>query len=77
MTKWNRLKLEAADGEKYLTDVADPETLLRLVQSVSSPKVEPIKLRPDHTNRKRRTFHGKDHRNPLLPGWNREIEYNG
>jgi len=32
VTKCNRLKLEAADGKKYLTDVADPETLLRLIQ---------------------------------------------
>jgi hypothetical protein len=44
VTKCNRLKMEAADGKKYLTDVADPETLLRLIQSVSSPKAEPIKL---------------------------------
>jgi hypothetical protein len=36
--------MEAADGKKYLTDVADPETLLRLIQSVPSPKAEPIKL---------------------------------
>jgi hypothetical protein len=36
--------LEAADGKKYLTDVANAETLLRLVQSVPSPKAEPIKL---------------------------------
>ena len=35
VTKCNRLKMEAADGKKYLTDVADPETLLRLIQSVS------------------------------------------
>jgi DNA-damage-inducible protein D len=34
VTKCNRLKLEAADGKKYLTDVADVETLLRLIQSV-------------------------------------------
>jgi hypothetical protein len=34
----------AADGKSYLTDVADPETLLRLIQSVPSPKAEPIKL---------------------------------
>jgi DNA-damage-inducible protein D len=34
VTKCNRLKLEAADGKKYLTDVADPATLLRLIQSV-------------------------------------------
>lgn len=44
VTNCNRLKLEAADGKKYNTDVADPETLLRLVQSVPSPKAEPIKL---------------------------------
>ncbi|HXP50668.1 MAG TPA: Bro-N domain-containing protein [Bacteroidia bacterium] len=40
----HQLKLEAADGKKYLTDVANPETLLRLIQSVPSPKAEPIKL---------------------------------
>jgi len=44
VTKCHRLKLEAADGKKYLTDVADTETLLRLIQSVPSPKAEPIKL---------------------------------
>jgi len=45
VTNCNRLKLPAADGKKYLTDVATAETLLRLVQSVPSPKAEPIKLR--------------------------------
>ena len=44
VTKCNRLKLPAADGKRYLTDVATAETLLRLVQSVPSPKAEPIKL---------------------------------
>ena len=44
MTKCHQLKFEAADGKKYLTDAADPETLLRLIQSVPSPKAEPIKL---------------------------------
>ena len=44
VTNCNQLKLEAADGKKYNTDVADPETLLRLIQSVPSPKAEPIKL---------------------------------
>ncbi|MBN1307100.1 MAG: hypothetical protein JXA18_04230 [Chitinispirillaceae bacterium] len=44
VTNCHRLKLEAADGKKYLTDVADPETLLRLIQSVPSPKAEPVKL---------------------------------
>ncbi len=44
VTKCNQLKLPAADGKSYLTDVANAETLLRLVQSVPSPKAEPIKL---------------------------------
>src|SRR4030066_1421304 len=44
VTKCHRLKLPAADGTNYLTDVATAETLLRLVQSVPSPKAEPIKL---------------------------------
>ena len=38
VTNCHGLKLTAKDGKKYLTDVADPETLLRLVQSVPSPK---------------------------------------
>lgn len=44
VTKCHQLKMVAADGKKYLTDVAGPETLLRLIQSVPSPKAEPIKL---------------------------------
>jgi hypothetical protein len=44
VTNCHRLKMEAADGKKYMTDVANPETLLRLIQSVPSPKAEPIKL---------------------------------
>jgi len=44
VTKCDKLKLKAVDGKKYLTDVADTETLLRLVQSVPSPKAEPFKL---------------------------------
>jgi hypothetical protein len=44
VTKCNQLKLEAADGKKYLTDVANAGTILRLIQSVPSPKAEPIKL---------------------------------
>jgi DNA-damage-inducible protein D len=43
VTKCNRLKLPAADGKKYLTDVASAETLLRIIQSVPSPRAEPIK----------------------------------
>ena len=44
VTNCHLLKLEAADGKKYLTDVANVETLLRLIQSVPSPKAEPVKL---------------------------------
>ncbi len=44
VTNCNRLKLPAEDGKLRLTDVAAPETLLRLIQSVPSPRAEPIKL---------------------------------
>ncbi len=44
VTACHRLKLPAADGKNYLTDVATADTLLRLIQSVPSPKAEPIKL---------------------------------
>ncbi len=44
VTNCNRLKMMATDGKQRLTDVATAETLLRLVQSVPSPKAEPIKL---------------------------------
>ena len=39
-----QLKLPASDGKKYFTDCADTETLLRLIQSIPSPKAEPFKL---------------------------------
>ncbi len=41
--KIGQLKLEADDGKKYLTDVADAETLMRLIQSIPSSKAEPFK----------------------------------
>jgi DNA-damage-inducible protein D len=44
VTNCHQLKMAAADGKQRLTDVATAETLLRLVQSVPSPKAEPIKL---------------------------------
>jgi hypothetical protein len=44
VTDCYQLKFPAADGRQRLTDVATAETLLRLVQSVPSPKAEPIKL---------------------------------
>jgi hypothetical protein len=40
----NQLKLPAADGKKYLTDVADTEQILRLIQSIPSKRAEPFKL---------------------------------
>jgi hypothetical protein len=44
VTNCYQLKMAADDGKQRLTDVASAETLLRLVQSVPSPKAEPIKL---------------------------------
>ena len=44
VTNCNQLKMRAADGKMYLTDVADTEQLLRLIQSVPSPKAEPFKM---------------------------------
>lgn len=44
VTKCDKLKLRSSDGKEYLTDVANPETLFRLIQSIPSPKAEPIKL---------------------------------
>ena len=44
VTKCDKLKLQSADGKFYKTDVANAETLLRLIQSVPSKKAEPIKL---------------------------------
>ena len=44
VTNCHQLKMTATDGKQRLTDVATAETLLRLVQSVPSPKAEPIKL---------------------------------
>jgi len=44
VTNCHQLKMSAEDGKMRLTDAADPETLLRLIQSVPSPRAEPIKL---------------------------------
>ncbi|MCC7202050.1 MAG: Bro-N domain-containing protein [Nitrospirae bacterium] len=44
VTNCHQLKMVAEDGKMRLTDTADTETLLRLIQSVPSPKAEPIKL---------------------------------
>ncbi len=44
VTNCHQLKMTAEDGKQRLTDVATAETLLRLIQSVPSPKAEPIKM---------------------------------
>lgn len=43
VTKCNALKMPSVDGKMRLTDMADTETLLRLIQSIPSPKAEPFK----------------------------------
>jgi BRO family, N-terminal domain len=44
VTNCNQLKMQAADGKFYITDVADTVQLFRLIQSIPSPKAEPFKL---------------------------------
>ena len=44
VTNCNALKMTAADGKKRFTDVATTEQLLRIIQSIPSPKAEPFKL---------------------------------
>jgi len=44
VTKCHQLKLIAKDGKYYETDVADTETMFRIIQSIPSPNVEPFKL---------------------------------
>src|SRR5690348_3050838 len=43
LSKCERLKMTAADGKQRQTDAADTETLLRIIQSIPSPKAEPVK----------------------------------
>ncbi|WP_409969925.1 BRO family protein [Bengtsoniella intestinalis] len=44
LTNCKQLKLKAADGKRYNTDVADTEQILRIIQSIPSPKAEPMKM---------------------------------
>jgi hypothetical protein len=44
LTNCKQLKMTAADGKKRLTDVANTEQLLRIIQSIPSPKAEPFKM---------------------------------
>ena len=55
-TNCSQLKMRSADGKRYNTDVADTEQLLRIIQSIPSPKAEPFKagklrLLMDYTDR--------------------------
>jgi len=43
VTNCHSLKMTAADGRKRLTDVANTEQLMRIIQSIPSPKAEPFK----------------------------------
>ena len=47
MTNCHQLKLPAADGKKYMTDVADLEGIFRIIQSIPSKKAEPVKRKPE------------------------------
>ena len=44
LTNCKQLKMTASDGKERLTDVADTEQLLRIIQSIPSPKAEPFKM---------------------------------
>lgn len=44
VTNYNQLKMKAQDGKMRMTDIADTEQMLRLIQSISSPKAEPFKI---------------------------------
>ncbi len=44
LTNCQQLKMLSADGKRYKTDVADTEQLLRIIQSIPSPKAEPFKM---------------------------------
>jgi len=53
VTNCNQLKLTASDGKQRLTDVADTEQLMRIIQSVPSKKAEPFKLWLAHLGQER------------------------
>jgi DNA-damage-inducible protein D len=44
VTNCHQLKMQASDGKFYTTDAADLETIFRLIQSIPSPKAEPVKM---------------------------------
>jgi hypothetical protein len=44
LTNCKQLKMKAADGKKYSTDAASTKGILRIIQSIPSPKAEPFKI---------------------------------
>ena len=48
----SQLKMQSADGKFYNTDVANTEGLLRIIQSVPSPKAEPLQETPEKSSKK-------------------------
>jgi len=53
LTNCKQLKMTATDGKRRLTDVANTEQLLRIIQSIPSPKAEPFKAWLAHVGRER------------------------
>lgn len=53
VTNCNQLKLRAEDGKLRMTDVADIEQIFRIIQSIPSPKAEPIKQWMAHVAKER------------------------
>jgi len=51
-TNCSQLKMKAEDGKMRLTDVADTEEILRLIQSIPSPKAEPFKMWLENSSKK-------------------------
>ena len=43
LTNCKQLKMKVSDGKKHMTDVANTQQLLRIIQSIPSPKAEPFK----------------------------------
>ena len=53
LTNCKKLKLVSVDGKRYLTDVMNTEQVLRLIQSIPSPKAEPMKMWLAHVGKER------------------------
>jgi len=67
VTNCNQLKLPAADGKKYFTDVADAEQLFRLIQSIPSPKAEPFKMWLAQLGRERKELEAQTRQKVVSP----------